>query len=206
MKKIIMLFMAAAFLFVSCQDADRLPENSYAPSSSEVSSENIGDTSNETESADVITKEDLSISYSMLGHWMRGKGEKMIFKEADLISVAMKNSPKIKALAEDAVKDYKKGVVAKNTWVEFASDEPDLWLSVRKAYVDITTAEQNGGYLLKLRIYDTYNFEHIESNDGLGSKLNNLGFVAEKMGLGTPFEWEAEFTFEMQNGERKMQN
>ncbi len=207
MKKLIILLLLAAFLLSSCKEGDKTSENSSdSPISSETVSETGGDISSETESAEAVTKEDLPISYAMLGHWMRGEGQKLTFKESDPISVAMKNSPKIKALAEEAVISYKNGLTTKHTWVEFTREEPDLWLSVRKAYVDITTTEQDGGYHLKMRVYDKYNFEKNDSNDGLGSTLNNLGYMAEQMGLGTPFDWEAEITFIMQNAECRMQN
>ncbi len=196
MKKLIILLLVAAFLLSSCKEQQEIPENSSELSAS---SDSTNDISSDTESAEAVTKEDLPISYAMLEHWMRGKGQKLTFSDTDAISVAMKNSPKIKALAEDAVKSYKNGLTTKHTWVEFTREEPDLWLSVRKAYVDITTSEQDGRYHLKMRVYDKYNFEKNDSNDGLGSTLNNLGYMAEQMGLGTPFDWEAVITLEMQN-------
>lgn len=198
MKKLIILLLVTAFLLSACKETEQLPENS---SDLPVSSEASSDLSSDTASAEASVKEDFPIAYDMLMRWMKGNGEKIIFTEQDDIVRAMKASPKLKILAENAVISYKNGVTFKNTWVEFTSEEPDLWLSVRKAYVDITTTEQDGGYVFKMRIYDTYNFEHIETNDGLGSTLNNLGYMAEQMGLGTPFDWEAEITFIMQNAE-----
>ncbi len=200
MKKLIILLLISVFLLSSCKEEGKMPENSSdSPISSEAFTTTSNDISSDTESAETSVKQELPISYYMLQHWIRGGGQKLTFKESDPISVAMKNSPKIKALAEDAVKSYKNGLTTKHTWVEFTREEPDLWLSVRKAYVDIATTEQDGAYHLKIRVYDKYNFEKNDSNDGLGSTLNNLGYMAEQMGLGTPFEWEVEITFIMQN-------
>ena len=197
MKKTIILLIITAFLLCSCAPAESGQESSAIPSSSEISSQS--ETDSTPQSTEVSVKEEYPLAYDMLMRWIKGNGEKISFTEEDDITKAMKASPKIKALAEDAVVSYKNGVSFKNTWVEFTSDEPDLWLSVRKAFVDVTTTEQDGSYILIMKVFDTYNFEQMETSDGLGSALNNLAFMAQQMGVGKAYEWEAEITFIMQN-------
>lgn len=197
MKKTIILLIITAFLLCSCAPAESGQESSAIPSSSEISSQS--ETDSTPQSTEVSVKEEYPLAYDMLMRWIKGNGEKISFTEEDDITKAMKASPKIRALAEDAVVSYKNGVSFKNTWVEFTSDEPDLWLSVRKAFVDVTTTEQDGSYILIMKVFDTYNFEQMETSDGLGSALNNLAFMAQQMGVGKAYEWEAEITLEIQN-------
>lgn len=197
MKKTIILLIITAFLLCSCAPAESGHESSAIPSSSEISSQS--ETDSTPQSTEVSVKEEYPLAYDMLMRWLKGNGEKISFTEEDDITKAMKASPRIRALAEDAVVSYKNGVSFKNTWVEFTSDEPDLWLSVRKAFVDVTTTEQDGSYILIMKVFDTYNFEQMETSDGLGSALNNLAFMAQQMGVGKAYEWEAEITFIMQN-------
>ena len=197
MKKTIILLIITAFLLCSCAPAESVRESSAIPSSSEISSQS--ETDSTPQSTEVSVKEEYPLAYDMLMRWIKGNGEKISFTEEDDITKAMKASPKIKALAEDAVVSYKNGVSFKNTWVEFTSDEPDLWLSVRKAFVDVSTTEQDGSYILIMKVFDTYNFEQMETSDGLGSALNNLAFMAQQMGVGKAYEWEAEITLEIQN-------
>ena len=197
MKKTIILLIITAFLLCSCAPAESGQESSAIPSSSEISSQS--ETDSTPQSTEVSVKEEYPLAYDMLMRWIKGNGEKISFTEEDDITKAMKASPRIRALAEDAVVSYKNGVSFKNTWVEFTSDEPDLWLSVRKAFVDVTTTEQDGSYILIMKVFDTYNFEQMETSDGLGSALNNLAFMAQQMGVGKAYEWEAEITFIMQN-------
>ena len=51
-------------------------------------------------------------------------------------------------------------------------------------------------YVAKVRIYDTYNSNTgDETGDGIGSILNNVGYIAQDQNLGIEYFWEASFEY-----------
>ena len=49
---------------------------------------------------------------------------------------------------------------------------------------------------VSVTIYDTYDFNKgNETGDGIGSTLNNIGYLAQESGLGTPFDWEINYEY-----------
>ena len=152
-----------------------------------------------------------SIAVFLLNHWLKGDGEDLSFDEDSFVSSEIKNSNIFKEEIEARIADFKNGGPSKLSSKEliFTSAEKDLWLGIRRANYDIEIEEETKTftflglrftkthYVATIRVYDIYNFNRgDESGDSIGSVLNNIGYSAQEIGMGTEYSWEAFITYE----------
>ena len=149
------------------------------------------------------------VSVDILDIWTSGNGEDMYFDEKSNISKKLKKSRIIKGIINAEIEKMENGEEYGSGTVTFTSEEPDLWLGIRAASYTMTISKETrergfwflkhneSRYVVDVIIYDTYNFNFgSETGDGIGSILNNIGFYAQEMGLGTEYKWEAYFKYE----------
>ena len=150
----------------------------------------------------------LPVAFELLEQWIWGDGVKQYYDAESEVSQKIKKSDTMKEKIDEAIEKYKNGEEYAHGTVIFESDEPDLWLGIRRASYELTITEEKKEtgwwifkktetvYIVQVTVTDTYDFNTgNETGDGLGSVLNNLGFWAQEQGLGKKYEWEAQFVY-----------
>ena len=150
----------------------------------------------------------MSIAFDLLDKWLLGRGEAQYFDEESDISQKLKKSDTMKEEIKKAIEKYKGGEEYANGTVIFNSDEPDLWLGIRRANYEFTITEKTEEtgwwifkktetiYVVDVKVFDTYNFNvGDEQGDGLGSILNNFGYWAQELNMGMEYYWEATYVY-----------
>ena len=158
-----------------------------------------------------------SLAVELLNHFLFGNGSKLVYNNSSFAAKLVKKSKTMNRIIENKLKEYGSRSFTVTGAVTFTSKEPDLWLAIRNAsykldvkkeYMEKTFSIRFWGFCLYERvthysrekvsvtIYDTYDFNKgNETGDGIGSTLNNIGYLAQESGLGTPFDWEINYEY-----------
>lgn len=133
------------------------------------------------------------------------------YGEKDKISQKLKKNRKTKNVVNEAIEDYKLGVSEEEwghgTLYYGASDDPDLWLAVRRCEYSLAIVEERRTldfWLFKIElvryettvtVHDKYDFTE-QPWDDVGNYLNNYAMYAHDIfGVGKDYDWYATFTY-----------
>ena len=160
--------------------------------------------------ADFNGKKAFSVARDLFKRWCTGNGKTEYFDASSKISKALKKSKTMKTIIDAKISDYKKGIdpAEGDNTVHFKASEPDLWLGIRRADFSVTIEEETKTvghwfwkkekrrYIAYVTVSDNYNFNvGNESGDGLGSLLNNFGYVLQENGSGQEYHWEVSYVY-----------
>lgn len=155
----------------------------------------------------------IDVSIEMLETAINGDGSDQFYSEESVLVDALKHSQIMKALIETKIQAYN---ISEGTEYAFSGSvslygkenkyDFDLSYSVGKASYSMLVLEETrerGVWFFKreqtrtmviVKISDTYDFDEWRSDDSLGSKLNNLGYLWQESGVVTPYSWCAVYT------------
>jgi len=153
-------------------------------------------------------KAPLKVSRHLLFHWLVADGSDLIMDKYSHASRALKKSKTMKKKIEKEIEKYEAGEDYGTGYVTFGSNETDLWLAARNASYEMSITKEiryvnflffeslKTRYVIEVTVFDTYDFNKgDETGDGLGSKLNNIGYKAQEADWGTAFYWEANYVY-----------
>ena len=147
-------------------------------------------------------------SVDLLAQWVFGDGSDQKFGENSSLAKAFKKSDYMNAIIATCINEYKE-----TGQTEFSGepritgfDEFDLWMGVRGFSYELVISErpyitgapwqkqEKTEYVVDVKIYDTYNFNsNKDSDDGLGSILNNFAYNLHEKGIGQDYFWELNY-------------
>lgn len=144
----------------------------------------------------------------LLSYWILGGGKDLILKNNSLVSRALKKSKTMQKEINEEIEKYKKGQKYGTGTVIFKKNEPDLWLGIRRANYVLTIDKETKTtgfwffkkrktrYVVNVKVSDTYDFNvGDESGDGIGSLLNNFGYLMQEQNVGKAYYWEANYVY-----------
>ena len=127
----------------------------------------------------------LIVTIELFMKWLFGRGKDRSFGTCSPISAKLKSSGIMQGAIESAIGKFEAHQSYEKGSVMFTNKEPDLWLSIRRAAYNLAIVKEKKQkktgqvltrYLVRVRLWDTYNFNiGNEKGDGFGSFLNNLG-------------------------------
>ena len=150
----------------------------------------------------------LKVATDLLRRWIFGDGESVQFGKNSSLSRALYFSRTMRAKIAEEIDKYENGEFDGKGSVTFEKNEPDLWLGVRNANYELTVKKETktvgfwifqqdySRYVVNVKVYDTYDFNTgDETNDGIGSVLNNWGYKMQEKGFGKKYSWEAKYVY-----------